>query len=643
MSATAGAVLGVLGLLATTAAAARGQALTSPPALVFPDEYPFAVAIAPGLTAAPAAGAPTIARPDRFTGLALGPRRTLAWLESSVSRTEPPSGCRVVELSFAGKEPAFREVQVSLGQPRLLQAADGLLSYQIFGKPAALKLRYSEATGRFEPTTNPPARVGTPGVAARPGQGRRYRIDAAERPGGLRTTTDLTCDPKGERVSVVFEGVLTFGEFSAKATTEVPLGMLGEAADGAPFAKVLARWLSETGPNDSAVAPVAERTEGLLALWFKEPVKRVLAIDLDRLRRTVLIRLLAAEQEALNTYDFAEKDFGRASRSLGRIALIQRLVESLSGELGEGPAATITTALASARERLEGLVFRLPARVDGRDWLVFYNAGKRKARLLPALVDWRPVADDPGRPGSGVPLQLKVKGRPLVFLFRLEPSPRFAPAPEVVAALRRSLAETYQDEGLLGVRFETGLPEAFAAGLALGPGGGGSARVELCRRDGRDRLLLKLSATEIDALTLVALYLGKDGAGLPIDLAVDQWFVGGGATAGKPSATIRGRVFAPDLKLVDSLGQKSVRVNVWVDEDDFKRSNVEKIELTFRYPGGEPAGATTIDRAESAGIVELPVTTRDGEFVRDLEYRSPLTGRWVSRPGAADGLILIDE
>ncbi len=346
-------------------------------------------------------------------------------------------------------------------------------------------------------------------------------------------------------------------------------------------------------------------------------------------------------------YDFGSRDFLAASRILGHLMLAERIADQLGkngGELGIAEKEGLVTAIRNARARLEELVFRLPVKVGDDDWIVFYKPDKRKARLFPDAVRWTSAAATDGSDlSAGKALQFKVPNRDLVFLMTVQATPSFTLGVEKIPGLQKELADRYQDEGLRTVRLETGIPDEFTATLALGAEdrqGLSSLAVSLCKRDARNRLLLKLTSRESEALSLLSLFLGAKGKGLPLDLNVDQFFIGRShETAG---AIIQGKVAVQDFQIVEARDQR-IPVTVWVDAPVFVGAKSARVTVPFRYPGETATYSTTIDQSAGSGLVELPLKTVNGETVLDIEYQSPVNQAWILRERGVEGLVLVDK
>ncbi|TLD72591.1 hypothetical protein FEM03_00505 [Phragmitibacter flavus] len=610
------------------------------PLLHFPQAREFYAVIAPDVRLT-SAKRTAIQAPAKLRGLALGDERSLVWLETSVfNRVQPEKmGYRLVELSFAAGEGnaagQTRElhgaVDCQIRDADIKQGA-GVLAFKLFNTSQSIAVQYSDSDNRFVDVATTPNPWPAEAVVKAAPQANAVLLSSVPPSSGFEYTVQLGFDKDQQTLNLSADFTLAIGPYSSTRKINLPLEKLGNTTDGKPFAPQIQKWL--TGQAIAANAPLVINNGNLCALWFKQ-ADRVLALDLQRLQRTLLSRLLADAQQLLTQYDFKSKDFGEANAVLVQLLLAEELTRVLSTELGDAEQSRVLTALSNARSRLEDLVFRLPIRVAGQLWVVFYNIRTKKARLLPDQVRWNP---------SATPVQFKVPNRDLIFLMSLQATPDFALAADQINPVQKELAEQYQHAALLEANLETGLPDHFTASLALDSDGEKkvpSLTVPLCKRDARNRLLLKLSSKESEAFALRELFLNTDGQGLPLDLSIDSYFVG--RTEAKVGATIKGSIKAPDFRIVEARDQK-LPITVWVDAPIFTTINADQVTVSLRYPGDTTNYPITVSQSEGSAVLELPLRTLAGITELDVEYQSPVKpGKWINQPGGAEGLILVDE
>lgn len=596
-------------------------------------------------------GSTAIKNPAKLRAVSLGQERSLVWLESSgFSRTEPQKlGFRLLEWSFGSgtdrQSGDVRELQGALNcqiRDSDIRQGAGVLAFEPFGSAQPVIVQFSDATSRFAGIDTSPTPWPEEPIVPAVVQAGEFLLHppasalAAVPRQGFHWSVRMRAGQAGKNPELAASFTFTIGSSLTSREVILPLDKLGNAADGKPLGSQFQAWLAG---NPASSPPLVLKNDQLCAFWFKS-ADRVLALDLQRLQRTLLARLLADAQLALSQYDFKAKDFPAATVVLGQLLLAEEFTATLTAELGEAAEAAVVTSLSNARSRLEELVFRLPVEIGEDPWVVFYNIRNGKALLLPDQVVWTPSTS----PTAGRALQFKVPNRDLLFLMTLQSQPGFTLPAERIRSLQTALVNQYQYQPLAAASFSTGLPDNFTAALALDQDGGrklASVTIGICRKDAMGQLLLKLASRESEAFALRELFLGSGGKGLPIDLSIDQFFLG--RSAGSAGAMIHGSVQVPDFRIVEARDQK-IPVTVWVDRRLFEAAQSPSLTISLRYPGEPDLYLAMIAKEAGTAVVELPLHTRDGITQLDLEYESPKAkGRWIPVPGGAEGLVVIDQ
>jgi hypothetical protein len=589
--------------------------------------------------------------PLQLVGVTLGEQHSIAWLEQSSSdRTTRPTtetrGVRVMQMTFGSADREFPAVSCVGGDVGIQAQVRQL---PITTSPNFLEYRYWDAPPN-KSQSKPPS-----------GEIRRFSYSSSSR-GFIKAAPQNAASPKAEKLQELRPAALgqlelrnmtsaggssckrdyrlqmaDSGGLEIRGTAELVIGQTRIFYTDSLLIEGLTSELESAVQKSLAGTSVPEAklftNSNMICLWFpRESPQQALVIDLERMERELLLRLIVRTQELLNSFDFVEREFLQASFILGQLNLITRFATSIATELGRTEEARVKSAAAAATTALEELIFRLPVNVGDASWSLFYNARTNKGRLLPAEANWEPQ--------SGKAYQLKIVNRPLGLVMILKSSTPMTVTSEELKRLMQQLSVDNNFEPFRTTDIQIGLPKQSTASLGrLEKTGDRKSTIKL--QDFKviqpDSIAVKLASSESDAQELRELYLRS--VGLPLQISLESYFHN--QRSEDQSATVECRVKAPDFKILTAQDQ-FLPVMVLVDAALFSKG-LDEFSVRLRYPGESQEFTGVATRESGTATIEIPVRTKQAEVQLEIQYWSPGRQDWVTEPTGAEGLIIIER
>ena len=539
-------------------------------------------------------------------------------------RNQP--GVRIVEVAFGEKDDSSEELwkrveEQAIARGLRLHPAPPQLKLNYYDKNSSrsgqnLLVRYDEGDEQFVVEEGShdfeDEAVSKSWVVTQPTEGELHIQSAQVGPdqAGCRRDYRILQNEKG-KFQIAGSVIVGFGsEWSHQIDISLPLPLARDTI------KMLAASLKTNSPEFAGIST----TDGMLFIPFPRARDRNLnavaglAIDLENLELCFLSKLIddlmdqvrsiqkitakgVGDEKALKLYREADDGLTLAKAFAGlqeENVKDRRVIDGISDTQG----------------KMSSLVFQFPYVYAGKSLAVSYAPGSETMFLCSSGAQWTTGKE------TNRPLQFKAPNGTLVFLMHLSEAQPVILSREEEKDLCSEMGASFGMKRLENSTVKTRLPKG-RLDLDVSEDGSevskiASLKIRNARIDPFGRMVVSLSAAEVDSFRLLDLYLKKNG--LPAAFDVRQFLMGGGGlpllAAGnhEPVKVICAIKEEKGFDVVTE-SKKSIDVTVMVSEEIFTRLNQETVTVKLRYPD---------DREERYSI---PVTSEQGEASIEMEMR----------------------